>query len=491
MKALACALASAILLVLALGTPNAWPLMWVAPVPLLWLALGHASWRRVVLASLAGCALGQLGWLWPYLGVMGSAPVLVAALVPAVAFALVVLATRFAARRLPMLAATLVFPALWTGFEWVSASLSPHGTFGAWAYSQISAPVMIQSASLFGAWVVSFLIAYFAAGVALALRRFSLSPLVLPFALACVNVAFGMWRLEHATSAGTLRVAAAARDHDDTRTARMVALDEASEARRLAAQGARVVVFDEKSAGLQEAHRGEVLSLLSAAARETHTRIVAGFDETGAERRNVAFTFNEDGRVATYTKRHHIPGLESGYTVGDGPGLLGAGESVAICKDMDFQRTLRSDAAAGARTGSLGVMLVPAWDFNADGWMHARMAVLRGVEGGYAVVRAAANGLVTVSDSRGRLLGSRPSGKSAYASVVVDVPRGPGATTYVRIGDVFGWLAGLVGLALLGWSVVRRTDGSQRLGSDPEGADPLALVVRGWGQIPQVSVPLA
>jgi apolipoprotein N-acyltransferase len=122
---------------------------------------------------------------------------------------------------------------------------------------------------------------------------------------------------------------------------------------------------------------------------------------------------------------------------------------------MDFQRTLRGDAAAGARTGSLGVMLVPAWDFTADGWMHARMAILRGVEGGYAIVRAAANGLVTVSDSRGRLLGSRPSGKNGYESVVVDVPRGPGATIYVRIGDMFGWLAGLVGLALIGWSITR------------------------------------
>ena len=253
MTALLCALASAIAFFFGLGTPNAWPLAWIAPVPLLWLALGHASWRRVALASLAGYALGELGMLWPYLRVMGGV-VFAAALGPAVAFALAVLATRFAARRLPMLAATLVFPALWTGFEWLSASLSPHGTFGAWAYSQISAPVMIQSASLLGPWIVSFLIAYVAAGAALALRRFSLSPLVLPFALACVNAAFGMWHLQ-APYGTTLRVAAAARDHDDARTASTVALDEASEVRRLASQGARVVVFDEKAA-LLPGYRG-------------------------------------------------------------------------------------------------------------------------------------------------------------------------------------------------------------------------------------------
>jgi len=88
--------------------------------------------------------------------------------------------------------------------------------------------------------------------------------------------------------------------------------------------------------------------------------------------------------------------------------------------------------------------------------MHARMAILRGVEGGYAIVRAAANGLVTVSDAQGRLRGVLPSGRKTYASVVVDVPLGPGATTYVRIGDVFAWIAGLIGLALLGWSASRR-----------------------------------
>jgi len=456
MKAVACALASALLFFLALGTPNAWPLMWIAPVPLLWLALGHASWRHVALASLAGYALGELGMLWPYLRAMGGALVLVAALGPAVAFTLIVLATRFAARRLPMLAATLVFPTLWTGFEWLSASLSPHGTFGSWAYSQISAPVMIQSASLFGAWVVSFLIAYVAAGIALALRRFSLSPLVLPFALACVNMAFGMWRLQHPTMGGTLRVAAAARDHDDARTASVVAVDEAAEVRRLAALGVHVVVFDEKAALLPAPQRDSVLAPLVAAARETHTRIVAGFDVTGAERRNAAFTIDENGHISTYTKRHHIPGLESGYTVGAGPGLLGAGESVAICKDMDFQSTLLGDAFAGAFRGSLTLMLVPAWDFNADGWLHARMAVLRGVEGGYAIVRSAANGLLTVSDSRGRLLASRPSGKNTYGTVVVDLPRGPGPTLYVLLGDAFAWIAGLAGLALFAWSLSRR-----------------------------------
>ena len=48
---------------------------------------------------------------------------------------------------------------------------------------------------------------------------------------------------------------------------------------------------------------------------------------------------------------------------------------MAICKDMDFPDTIRNDSHAGLR-----LMAVPAWDSDVDAWLHARMAVLRGVE---------------------------------------------------------------------------------------------------------------
>jgi apolipoprotein N-acyltransferase len=92
------------------------------------------------------------------------------------------------------------------------------------------------------------------------------------------------------------------------------------------------------------------------------------------------------------------------------------------------------------------MMLVPAWDFHADDWLHARMALMRSVEGGYAMVRAAAGGLVTVSDARGRVIARDGSERDAYASVIADVPMGTGRTPYLRIGDAFAWLAGAAGL---------------------------------------------
>ncbi len=129
---------------------------------------------------------------------------------------------------------------------------------------------------------------------------------------------------------------------------------------------------------------------------------------------------------------------------------------MVICKDMDFQATLRTDAEAAVARGGLAVMLVPAWDFDADRWLHARMAIMRGVEGGYAIVRAAANGLVTVSDAHGRVLASDTSGSSGYVSVIANVPARGEPTMYRRAGDSFAWAAGIAGVLLLLWSARRR-----------------------------------
>ena len=68
---------------------------------------------------------------------------------------------------------------------------------------------------------------------------------------------------------------------------------------------------------------------------------------------------------------------------------------VEICKDMDFPAWSRKYGALGVR-----LLAVPSLDFGRDGRLHSRMAVTRGVENGYAVVRAAGQGL-TISDAYG------------------------------------------------------------------------------------------
>jgi apolipoprotein N-acyltransferase len=73
------------------------------------------------------------------------------------------------------------------------------------------------------------------------------------------------------------------------------------------------------------------------------------------------------------------------------------------------------------------------------------MAIMRGVENGFALVRAANSGLVTASDAKGRIVAAKVDAPVGLTMIVADLPLGPGPTLYTRIGDAFAWFC----LALL------------------------------------------
>jgi apolipoprotein N-acyltransferase len=172
--------------------------------------------------------------------------------------------------------------------------------------------------------------------------------------------------------------------------------------------------------------------------------------------RNAVLTFRPDrSPPATYSKHHLIPGLEDQYTPGRDYVTIDGGTrtGLAICKDLDFQDIGRAYASLNTQ-----LLLVPAWDFDVDGWLHSRMAVLRGVESGIAIARAARRGRLTLSDDRGRVV-AEASAEARDAELVGDLPVHNTRTRYAQWGDWFAWL-NIAGLIVL---VVLPPRGSQRL----------------------------
>jgi apolipoprotein N-acyltransferase len=110
---------------------------------------------------------------------------------------------------------------------------------------------------------------------------------------------------------------------------------------------------------------------------------------------------------------------------------------------MDFPLLSRQYSRDG-----VGLLLVPAWDFADDAWLHGRMAVARGVESGFSIARAAKEGLLTVTDDRGRVLAERNSKSAPFTTLVADVPIRHTTTIYARLGDWFAWLNILMLLSL-------------------------------------------
>ena len=60
-------------------------------------------------------------------------------------------------------AGALVFAAAWVTMEFVNSRLSPYGSWGSVAYTQVDDLPLLQSAALTGLWGIAFLIAWSAA----------------------------------------------------------------------------------------------------------------------------------------------------------------------------------------------------------------------------------------------------------------------------------------------------------------------------------------
>jgi len=443
MKALLAALISGIMFYLSQGLSDIWALAWIAPAPLLWLAYGDTPRWQLLLASLGAFAAGELYLVQCYWGQIPPWIIAPLALSLCVAFAIAVLFSGEAFRRDSPWVALIALPAFWTAVEYGIDLVSPHGSYGALGYAEVSFPAGIQVAALFGVHAVTFLLCLSANAAALLLRR--------RWAAGCAGVAvcaaaliFGFLRL--AAPVGP-RVSVAALSDADTHKLesreRTLASEEAAAETYAAYIGqlpdVGVVVIPEGAIDMAVSAQRAVLAPLAAAAKARHTLILTG-TVTPVPEQNRAFAFLPDGRIETYAKRHPLRPFET-EVPGRKPGLLGDGYATQICKDMDFPGSVRGTASHGVR-----LMIVPANDFGRDGWIHARMAIMRGVENGFAVLRSAFNGLETISDAQGRVLARAPTERAGMVVVSADVPLGPGPTLYTRMGDAFSWLCAALSL---------------------------------------------
>jgi apolipoprotein N-acyltransferase len=165
----------------------------------------------------------------------------------------------------------------------------------------------------------------------------------------------------------------------------------------------------------------------------THPRIAAGEVQRGPRIRT-------RGPAADLRQASHAaPPFESKFKPGTNLTFLrepSESWGVAICKDMDFAPLSRQYGKAGA-----GLLLVPAWDFVLDRWQHGHIAIMRGVEDGFSIVRAAKQGYLTVSDDRGHILAETQSDSAPFATLMANVPAAHETTVYLLLGDWSAWVA--------------------------------------------------
>jgi apolipoprotein N-acyltransferase len=217
-----------------------------------------------------------------------------------------------------------------------------------------------------------------------------------------------------------------------------------------ALQNVRVIVLPEKLGRVTGADVAEVDAVLQKLADETGATVVAGFDhQSGTVAYNQARLYEPGAAVRSYDKEHLLPPFELKFTPGEELVLLQHPHNawgVEICKDMDFTDPSRQYGREDA-----GLMVVPAWDFNLDRSWHGHIAVMRGVEDGFSVSRAAKDGFLTVSNNRGKILEETRSDSAPFAMMIATVPAGHSWTVFQLMGDWFAWIS----VALLILTIMR------------------------------------
>lgn len=351
-----------------------------------------------------------------------------------------------------------VFPALLAAVDTLVSVFSPHGTAGSFAYTQMDALPVIQIASVLGAPAIVFLVGLFASTVPIAVYHGPRidRPLIaygIPTALVTLALGFGELRLRPTVDAPLTRVGLVAIDDfinppASPERAAAVWNAYADGVASLARQGARIVVLPEKIAALSPDQAAARERDLASLAQRTGVWLVVGLQLNRAGRKdNASWLFTPQGELfAEYRKLHMVPYLESDLTPGNETEVRtidGAPYGLAICRDLLF-------AGFGRTYGRLDVsaLLVPAWDFYRDAWMASAMAELRGVENGYAVIRAGRESYLNVSDRYGHVDGRIRSAPLPGKTLLAEVPLGPATPTlYARTGNVFGWLCVAVSIA--------------------------------------------
>lgn len=436
-------------------------LAWIAPVPFLLYLRARSGWRaRLVLLGAVLVALHlQVAKI--------VTPPLSYAFVPAYAVplalvdGLVLVLADALRRRASDRWGLYAFPAATALAEVACYRLSPAGTWGIAANSQIGNLPLLQLAALLGPSAIGFLVAWTASLAALLLaspapRRFARDAALLGAALVATPL-LGAWRLA-AHQGRTVTVAGVVADLGPTPAgfpddAALAANTDALFARseRAAASGARVVVWNEAATVVRAAEEPAFLARGAALARARGVDLVLAYAvplsaAPGAFENRYAWLSDQGELLETYEKHHPVPG--EGSVAGtaplralDRPYARAAG---AICYDYDFPAMGLGHARLGA-----GLVVVPSSDWLGIDPFHTEMARLRAIEGGFSVVRPVRWATSAAFDAYGRARATLPFFEENDRILLATVPVEPVRTLYGRIGDSIALAYGAILLGAL------------------------------------------
>lgn len=384
------------------------------------------------------------------------------------------------------------FPVLaalgWAALEWAHVMLATYALGFPWfalGYSQWNLPQVIQVASFTGVTGVSFLVAFTGVSVGYAfatphLKR-GLGQLFLAAAVFVCAYAYGAAELRGQPPRSLLSLRAAVLQPNIDQYKKwspefeQEILDTVTKmGAELAGQNVMLAVWPE-SVTPGPVQEEPYLSLMTGMAQATGAWQAAGSNrEAGGKQYVSVFLFSPDGREpAFYDKTHLVPFgeyipfndvvrrlLPNVSVLGElgsfSPGereqpLLQAAQipfGETVCYESVFPSLWRRQARDGAKF--FINVTNDAWFFDTDApYQHLAVSVLRAVETGRPVLRAANTGISAVISPSGQILARAEL--NTQAALVADVPLSPGPdlSFYAHWGDWFAWFCAAIYFTIL------------------------------------------
>jgi apolipoprotein N-acyltransferase len=435
---------------------NFWYLVWLAPVPVLYLA-SVRSGKMTFTTSFIAFFIGRLSWFSYLVSVATVVPTIIYFTLLSLFFAAMVVLTRSLAMKTKSWYAVFVFPVLFTAFEYLLIRFSPDGTALSIAYSQMNFLPLIQIASITGILGITFMITLISSTLVFLILT-EKRETIQTRALICSGLIifgvllFGLVRSGHSSSVNQIKVGMAVMEENGHNTSDRpdtlkdnAAIDfYVRQMDSLAARGAHVILIPERALSIDPQSENRMLDILKMTAQKNNIYLITAYTNLrGKQERNSGIVMDNKGDILTeYNKKHLVVGLERQFTPGNQIGLFTLDRmqaGMAICKDLDFQHYIRAYGE-----NKVAVLFIPAWDFIVDDWLHARMAILRGVENGFSEVRAARTGRLTISDLYGHVTAEASSAHLQNVSLTGLVSTERADTLYTRLGDWLGVLCSLL-----------------------------------------------
>ena len=425
-------------------------LLWLAPIPVLVISFRSTGTASLVISFIA-YLIGRISWFSYLVMVATVAPAIIFTVALSLFFALIVVITRWTVIKMSSWYSVFAFPVFFTTFEFLVIKFSPDGTAGSIAYSQSNFLPVIQIASVTGILGITFLVTFLPSAIAVAWHYHREKSKRQYIGVATIVIVipvflFGVIRSSGKSGRNTINAGLVVldekfhniTDHPDFQKERLMTEYYAKEISNLAAQGAELIVLPERAINLTKETDDSIISILGNTAKQKHVFIITGYTNfRSVPERNSALVINTAGNpVVDYNKVHLVKGLEHEFTPGSEPGLFrlnNVDAGTAICKDLDFPDYIKKYGKSNT-----GILCIPAWDFVKDDWLHARMAVLRGVENGFSEIRTARQGRLTISDCYGRVTSEANSSNGGRTTLIGKVSLQKRNTIYTRFGEWFG-----------------------------------------------------